>query len=585
MLATRVTAILCLSGCLFAQDGALGDLPTTAAERDERMAWWREARFGMFIHWGVYSVPAGIHDGERVNGIGEWIMQRAKIPVVDYRSYAQRFNPVKYDADAWARLAKAAGMRYVVITSKHHDGFALFDSAVTDWDVVDATPYGKDLLRPLVEACKKHGLKIGFYYSQAQDWTHVGGSKRGYDDGDGWDPAHRGSFDEYLARIAQPQVREILTGYDIDLIWWDTPHLMTQERAEKLRPLLKLRPGILSNNRLVAGDKGDFSTPEQHIPATGLDSDWETCMTMNDTWGYKSYDGNWKSTETLVRNLVDAASKGGNYLLNVGPTALGEFPEPSVERLREIGRWMDTNGDSIYGTTASPFSNLSWGRCTKKVTDGSVTLYLHVFDWPTSGELRLIELRSEVVEAKLMATGDRLSVARGRDGLVINVPPTGPDPIDNVIVLKVRGELDVRRMLPRQDKAGVVTLLAAIGDLHTPPYAEPVSLMGSADKRFIGNWGDARNWVEWRFEVSSPGEFEVIADVATTASRPRISVSVSGHEIHTSLPDTGGERSYVEVKLGRITLKGNGTQTLAIKPKAEGWSPIALRRVTLRPVD
>ena len=266
----------------------------TQQQRDARMKWWRDARFGMFIHWGVYAVPAGTYRDQQIGGIGEWIMRRAEIPVVEYRAFAKQFNPVKYDPDAWAALAKEAGMKYIVITSKHHDGFALFPSDVTDWDVADATPYGKDLIGPLADAARGQGLKFGLYYSQAQDWTHPGGAKAGLQDGDGWCEEHKGSFDKYLQEIAVPQAREILTRYRPEILWWDTPHLMTPERADQLRPLIGLRPGLITNNRLGGGFAGDTDTPEQHIPATGISGrDWETCMTMNGTWGYKSYDDNW----------------------------------------------------------------------------------------------------------------------------------------------------------------------------------------------------------------------------------------------------------------------------------------------------
>ena len=227
------------------------------------MKWWREARFGMFIHWGVYSVPAGTYKGKQIPSIGEWIMNRGKIPVAEYKQFAQQFNPVRYDPEAWVRLAKEAGMKYIVITSKHHDGFALFDSKVTDWDVVDATPYGKDLLKPLAAACEKNGIKLGFYYSQAQDWNHPGGAAAGGH----WDPAQNGDMDEYIRKIAAPQVKEILSNYGkIAVLWWDTPVDMTKARADMLLPLIKLQPGIIINNRLGGGYGGDLSTPEQDNP-------------------------------------------------------------------------------------------------------------------------------------------------------------------------------------------------------------------------------------------------------------------------------------------------------------------------------
>ena len=297
------------------------------SERDERMGWWREARFGMFIHWGVYAVPAGEYKGQRFDHIGEWIMLDGHIPVAEYREYAKEFNPTQYDPDFWAQLAKDAGMKYIVITSKHHDGFALFPSDVTDWDIEDATPYKKDLIGPLAEAARERDLKFGLYYSQAQDWTHPGGAKARHEI-KGWDPAHDGDFDEYLAKIAIPQTQEILSRYKPDVLWWDTPVEMNEERARRFFPALEPYGRLIVNNRLVRPTpKGDFDTPEQRIPGTGIDGDWETCMTMNTTWGYKSYDHNWKSTETLLTNLIDIASKGGNYLLNIGPKADGTIPE------------------------------------------------------------------------------------------------------------------------------------------------------------------------------------------------------------------------------------------------------------------
>jgi alpha-L-fucosidase len=420
---------------------------------DNRLAWWREARFGMFIHWGVYAVPAGTYKGQKINRIGEWIMNRGKIPVADYKQFAAAFNPVQYDADAWVRMARDAGMKYIVITAKHHDGFALFDSKASTWDIADATPYKKDLLKPLVGACRKYGIKLGFYYSHAQDWTNPGGAAARKVASEGWanpdsaridayTAAHKGHWDpaqttktmaQYIDEVALPQVKELLTNYgDVAVLWWDTPTDMTDAFAEKFNALLKLQPQIITNDRLKRPNyPGDYKTPEQRIPdIKELDGkEWETCMTMNETWGYKSYANNWKSNQTMIRNLLDIASKGGNYLLNVGPKADGTFPQESIEILKDIGAWMKINGEAVYGTTASPFGLFPWGRCTKK---GNV-LYFSVFDWPKDGKLVIPDLKKDIAAATLLANGSALKTTAGSNGLVIDLPMQAPDTIATVI--------------------------------------------------------------------------------------------------------------------------------------------------------
>ena len=437
-----------------------------APAKDDRMEWWREARFGMFIHWGVYAVPAGEWNGIRIGGIGEWIMNRGKIPVAEYKEFAKEFNPVRYDPDAWVRMAKDAGMKYIVITSKHHDGFALFETKASKWNVVEATPYGKDLLKPLAEACKRHGIRLGFYYSQAQDWVNPGGSAARRPAREGWEnpdsaridaytKAHRGhwdpvqetrTFDQYIDEVAVPQVRELLTGYgDLAVLWWDTPTDMTDEAAEKLQSLLALQPAIITNDRLKRPNfAGDHKTPEQRIPnLADLDgTDWETCMTMNGTWGYKHYDKNYKTPETLIRNLLDIASKGGNFLLNVGPDAVGEFPSESIYILQEMGRWLKLNGEAVYGTTASPWGLFPWGRCTKKEEKKGTTLYFSVFDWPAGGKLDIPGISNKLVSAKMLADGTKLKASVSKNGVLsVNLPPVAPDPAASVIKVEVKGKI------------------------------------------------------------------------------------------------------------------------------------------------
>ena len=551
----------------------------TEEQRDARMAWWREARFGMFIHWGVYAVPAGTYKDKQIGGIGEWIMLRGEIPVAAYKAFAKEFNPVKYDADAWVRLAKEAGMKYIVITSKHHDGFALFDSKVTDWDIVDATPYGKDLLKPLAEACRRHGMKLGFYYSQAQDWCHPGGAKSGNRQ---WDPAQAGDMDEYIRTIAVPQVKEILSNYgDIAVLWWDTPSNMNEARAAMFEPVVSAFPGIITNNRLGGGYRGDTETPEQHIPATGFgDRDWETCMTLNDTWGFKSYDHNWKSTTVLLRNLIDIASKGGNYLLNVGPTADGEIPQPSIERLREVGRWMRVNGEAIYGTTASPFTRLEWGRCTTKRRADGATLYLHVFDWPSDGNLLVPGLNNKVNSARLLAAGQAVKAESVVGGALLTLPAASPDPIAAVIVVEVEGPLSIEKVLPTQSPDGSLLLSAGKADIHNRMGSD-TKLETKDNLPNIGYWTDAQSWVEWEFKIDRPGTFAVTAEIATPADVSRAELKIGEAVLAATFSSTGGYDTFQTRQLGTITIDKAGSYALQMRPDRNAWQPINLRFVTL----
>lgn len=331
---------------------------------DKRMEWWREAKFGLFIHWGPYAVPAGVYNGERLESIGEWIMERAEIPVEEYEQYARQFNPTEYDAEEWVQIAKDAGMKYIIITSKHHDGFALWDSEVGDYNSVEFAEIGKDLLAELKEAADKHDIKLGFYHS-IMDWHHPDAQAPHYPDYNTSEKMNP-NFDRYVEDYLKPQVRELVEEYDPAVMWFDGEWIpeWTHEHAVDMYVMLRqMDPDMIINNRVDVGRKGmqgmneeggefvgDFGTPEQEILESTSDYDWEACMTMNDTWGYKEHDDNWKSTETLIHNLVDIAAKGGNYLLNVGPTAEGLIPAASVERLADMGDWMDINSEAIYET-------------------------------------------------------------------------------------------------------------------------------------------------------------------------------------------------------------------------------------------
>ena len=547
----------------------------TTEQRDARMKWFREARFGMFIHWGVYSVPAGTYQRKRIGGIGEWIMNTAKIPTAEYQQYAKEFNPVKYDADAWVRTAKEAGMKYIVITSKHHDGFAMFDSKASNWNIVKASPFGRDPLKELAAACKRHGMRLGFYYSQAQDWNNPGGAAAGGH----WDPAQNGSMDAYIKNVAVPQVREILTHYGpISVLWWDTQIDMNHDRAAELISVLKLQPGIIHNNRLGGGFQGDTETPEQYVPATGFPGrDWETCMTMNDTWGYKSYDDNWKSSETIIRNLVDIASKGGNYLLNVGPTNEGLIPAPSIERLKQVGAWMRSNGEAIYATSPSPFKSLPWGRCTRKELGGETTLYLHVFNWPADGKLVVPGLKSQVTGARMLR-GGKLKAVRSDDGVTLQLPSRAPDPISSTVVLNVRGPLVVENKAIAQAPDGSLTLRGSDAETH----GSQLKYESGDGKDNLGYWMDPADYAEWSFEVKTPGKFEVTAEIAAQGSGMFV-IKMGVTFVKGTAPNTGSYTKFTRVNFGTMELPA-GRATLSVRPVAEGWQPMNLKSIKLTPV-
>ena len=427
---------------------------------NERMEWWRNAKFGMFIHWGGYSVLAGEYDGKKTNMIAEWIMNTEKIPIKSYEEYAKQFNPIKYNPEEWVKLAEEAGMKYIVVTSKHHDGFALWDSEVSKYDVMDFAPYKKDILKGLADACKKYNIKFGLYYS-IMDWHHPKAQSINEPHYWNFDGENKSNplFPEYFEGYLKPQIKELITNYDPEILWFDGEWIddYTHDQGVALYQYIRtLKPSILVNNRVDKGRQGmmgmngegnfvgDFGTPEQEILDTPSEFDWESCMTMNDTWGYNKNDFNWKSSNDLIFNLVDVVSKGGNYLLNIGPTGEGLVPEASIERLKQMGEWMNVNSEAVYGTErlSSTYREGDSIRYTKRKNEN--LYYAIVFD-PSDNSKIILKHIEPIEGTDIVALGYDKPLGweyNEKTGLSISIPSESIFKMDDLktVALKIQGK-------------------------------------------------------------------------------------------------------------------------------------------------
>ncbi len=558
----------------------------TAEQKAERMEWFEHARFGMFIHWGAYSILDGSYQGKtQKDPKGEWIMRNLQIPIEEYRdSVVGKFKPVEFDAEKWMDLAKNAGMKYVVMTTKHHDGFALFDSETSDYNIVDATDYNKDIIKELAEASDENDLKFGIYYSQAQDWYHPGGFKPE----SRWDEAQEGSYQEYFNTIVKGQVSQLFTDYgDISLIWWDSARaVQDEELANRIgKDLVNLQPDIIVNSRLSRSAKGDFNSFEQVIPGVVEQPFNELCLTHNRSWSYRKDDHEWKSPEFVLKTLTHMTSLGSNFLFNVGPDPYGNFPSEAVESLEYIGMWMKDYSESIYGTEASPFYKLDFGEASLKRTDEGYILYLFVYDWNTQQELLIPGLKNNIHKAYDLKNNTEYQVSQMQDGTKLKgLPLKAPHETASVIALEIREELNINPGFLRPNEEGSIQLAPETAIFTTKPQYDCIPVVIKEDNiSFIGNWKNCYphprfkntgNKAHWKVEVSKPGNYEVILEYAADLPGNVVTVEANS-KLNAELPTTDTMDNFQKLSLGVLKLnEGINTITFTGGKKNELWNEV-----------
>lgn len=565
----------------------------TLEQKANRMQWYEEARFGMFIHWGAYSVLDGEYKGVKQKGpLGEWIMRNLKIPIDDYKKdVVGNFNPVNFNADEWVKAIHNAGMKYLVITTKHHDGFAMFHSKVSDYNIVEATPFKRNVLGEIAEACKKYNIKLGVYYSQAQDWYHPGGFKPNQQ----WDDKQKGSYQAYFNTIVKGQVTELLTEYgDIGLIWWDSARaVVNTEVADAVgKELIKLQPEIIVNPRLSKTSKGDFTTYEQVIPAVLDDSYNELCLTHNHSWSYKPSDKDWKSPEFILKTLTHMTSIGGNFLFNVGPKPNGELPEETLKTLDYIGDWMAVNSESIYGTQASPFYKLPFGEASMKTEARKTIIYLFVYDWPANGTLPILGLKNNIDNATLLGAETTLYTDTDTIKTTIKgLPKNAPHDSISVIKLEINEPLNIAAGYVKPNPDNTISLKPSQALFTIKPQFEAIPEVAiNNNDEIITHWKkrydndrhiNTGNKAHWKVQLEQAATYKVVLEYATKVKGNII--TLKGKNLITKeLPNSGNTNTFKVMEIGQLQLKkGLNTITLTGGKKNDLWDEVAFKAIKL----
>lgn len=589
----------------------------TEQARAERMQWWKDAKFGMFVHWGIYAAANGQWKEtafpDMRPGI-EWLMCKGEPGGIDKDEYIETLAPKmtleNFDPQQWADLAAEAGMEYFVITAKHHDGFGMVDFPFTDLDIADRTPYAADPMIPLSKAMRKAGLRFGFYFSQSQDWSQPGARPT-------WYKGLDGDWNEYVEQTAVPQLRHLLGGTygNIDLLWFDSGSCTkTREGAIEIWNTLAARPDLLVNNRLKLDDYGDFDCPEQWVPPTvQTNKTWETCMTMNGGWGYNPTDTTWKSTDELIQNLCKVVSRGGNYLLNIGPRADGSWEPQVVERLKGIGAWMKVNSESIYATRPNPLGPVRGATVAWKPMQDGCRLYVHILNWPVDGLLRL-PLKNAIQNAALLGdTTARPTWESDRDSTIIHLNRSEPiHPAATVLALDLKSERpEARPLIVRQNADGTVLLPAVEAQCEGGVYVH------YRDPQLDGWNGknQSSRLARWIVRVLEGGTFTLnatygfnsdqdvgdMAFVVTTGdSRIRIPVEMTGVETDAHNKENNQlvmkrfqtlEKLSLPAGLHTINLQAEGAPEQFKKPKGRLNKKLCytafpmLEQLTLEPAD